>query len=224
MAPIEVYAGNETFDTLASRKKRSQYLIYTLIACPRLNAYEVTSAHHLDFRLKRFAAASILEPISTLLNCSYSEIQQRLADDPAMREIFKMMLDETHAFVSSYLPGIGYRDVYYWVCDRMNRHLFATKMLSEVKTGRSTNVELVNGDIVRRGKECGFPYHTHEFMIQCIQEMAEIEAMKRQDFLENKKRQAHRSDTGHRDDPASRHMSEPRERMDRIEIRRKKKA
>ena len=38
----------------------------------------------IDFYLQQFAAASILDPISVVLNCTFGDIRQDVISDPAM--------------------------------------------------------------------------------------------------------------------------------------------
>jgi hypothetical protein len=64
-------------------------MIDTLISGDKIRAYEVTSTHFLAFRLQQFAMASILDPISVVLNCTFGGIRQGALGDPAMGEIFK---------------------------------------------------------------------------------------------------------------------------------------
>jgi ketopantoate reductase len=113
----------------------------------------VTVAHFLVLYLKRQAAASILEPISTVLNYSYGDIRQGLTINPAIGEIFKRMLEETHSFVQSYIPEVEFKEVYRWIWDQMGRNIVKSNMLLSLNTGHVTNIESLNGTTVRRGKE-----------------------------------------------------------------------
>jgi hypothetical protein len=90
-------------------------MIDTLISCDKMRAYELISTNFLAFCLQRFTGASILHPISVVLNCTFGDIRQGVIGGPAMGEIFKRMLVETHAFVKAFIPSIEFKEVNRWV-------------------------------------------------------------------------------------------------------------
>jgi ketopantoate reductase len=162
---IDSVPGHETACMLVMRRKIARPMINTLHSCRKLVVRENGSGAFLLWRLQRITSASILEPISTLLNCSYGNIRQGLVDDPAMREIFNRLLQEAHVFAQSFFPKISLREVYTWVWERMERSRPLTDTDSNLAAGHVTNVEDITGDILRRCKECGFSCEKHEQMI-----------------------------------------------------------
>ncbi|KAE9380912.1 hypothetical protein N431DRAFT_523369 [Stipitochalara longipes BDJ] len=194
----------KTASMLALRRKMARYMISTLISCRKLGAHEEGSEQFLLWRLQKMAPTSILEPISTILNCSSGDIRQGLIDDPAMREIFNRLLQETHSSMRTFFPRFSLREVYRLAWERIDRSNPSADTVSRQKSGHVTNIDGLNGDIVRQGKEYGFSCETHEQMIQFIKEMAETETMKRQEFLQERRAEAHQNDTGLRYDLNSR--------------------
>jgi hypothetical protein len=74
-----------------------------------------------------------------------------------------------------------------------------------------------------RGKECGFPYKTHEHMEVLIKEKAEIEAIKLQDPFKERRARAYEADAGFLDclHPRPAQM-ETGKCKDRVRVKRKR--
>ncbi|PMD31011.1 hypothetical protein L207DRAFT_573105 [Hyaloscypha variabilis F] len=221
---IDSVPGYETASMLAMRRRIVRPMINTLHSCRKLVVQEKGSEAFLLWRLQRITSASILEPISTLLNCSYGNIRQGLVDDPAMREIFNRLLQEAHTFAQSFFPKISLREVYTWVWERIERSPPLTDTIASLTAGHVTNVEEINGNILRCGKECGFSCETHEQMIKLIKEKADIEAIKRQDFLDERRSRFHQAQTRSRDQSiVEREQTHTEKRKDRLQVKREKK-
>jgi 2-dehydropantoate 2-reductase len=139
----------------------SRYLLRTLTRTPVLCAVGFTPTELLQLQLEKLAVNSVLNPLTVLLDARNGSILYNFAITRNMR----LLLAETSLVIRSLpelqnIPNIAKR----FSSQRLETLVVSvanttrdniSSMLADVRAGRQTEVEYINGYIVKRGEEIG---------------------------------------------------------------------
>ncbi|KAM0704173.1 hypothetical protein Q7P35_008406 [Cladosporium inversicolor] len=139
----------------------SRYLIRTLTRTPVLCAVGFTPTELLQLQLEKLAVNSVLNPLTVLLDNRNGSILYNFAITRTMR----LLLAETSLVIRSLpelknIPNVATR----FSAQRLETLVVSvanttrdniSSMLADVRAGRQTEVEYINGYIVKRGEEMG---------------------------------------------------------------------
>lgn len=139
----------------------SRYLLRTLTRTPVLCAVGFTPTELLQLQLEKLAVNSVLNPLTVLLDARNGSILYNFAITRTMR----LLLAETSLVIQSLpelqnIPNIATR----FSSQRLETLVVSvanttrdniSSMLADVRAGRQTEVEYINGYIVKRGEEMG---------------------------------------------------------------------
>ncbi|KAI9801548.1 MAG: hypothetical protein M1825_003227 [Sarcosagium campestre] len=144
----------------------STNILEPLSSSPELNAREVPSTELIQVQLEKLIVNSVINPLTVLFNCINGEL---LKVTKAMHTI-RLLLPETCSVIRSLpelqvIPGINAR----FSSDRMSDVVSSmiqktasntSSMLQDYKAGRPTEIDFINGYIIKRaqqlGKDCSF--------------------------------------------------------------------
>ncbi|KAK4539848.1 hypothetical protein LTR36_010309 [Oleoguttula mirabilis] len=139
----------------------ARYLLRTLTRTPVLCAVGFTPTELLQQQLEKLAVNSVLNPLTALLDARNGALLHNFALTRTMR----LLLAETSLVIRSlpelaYLPNVPTR----FSAARLETLVISvahktqdnvSSMLADVRAGRRTEIEYINGYIVRRGEEVG---------------------------------------------------------------------
>ncbi|KAK5113151.1 hypothetical protein LTR85_010969 [Meristemomyces frigidus] len=139
----------------------ARYLLRTLTRTPVLCAVGFTPTELLQQQLEKLAVNSILNPLTSLLDARNGALLHNFALTRTMR----LLLAETSLVIRTLpelqgIPNINTR----FSAERLETLVISvahktrdnvSSMLADVRAGRRTEIEYINGYIVRRGEEVG---------------------------------------------------------------------
>ncbi|KAF4220725.1 hypothetical protein CNMCM8980_007153 [Aspergillus fumigatiaffinis] len=139
----------------------TKYLTRTLTLTPPLVAVAETPSSLLLYQLEKLALNAIINPLTALMDCENGEILYNYSFTRVMR----MLLIEISSVICALpelqgIPGIENR----FAPERLRSMVTklanqtaknTSSMLADVRSGKTTEIEYINGYIVRRGEELG---------------------------------------------------------------------
>ncbi|KAF7186630.1 putative 2-dehydropantoate 2-reductase [Pseudocercospora fuligena] len=152
-----------------------RYIIRTLTRTPILAAVAFTPIELLQLQLEKLAINSVLNPMTALLDNRNGTVLYNFA----LSRVMRLLLAETSLVIRSLpelrgLPNVPHR----FASDRLEGLVVAvanktrdniSSMLADVRRGAPTEVEYINGYIVKRGEELGIkPVVNYSFMQMVI--------------------------------------------------------
>ena len=152
----------------------ARYLLRTLTRCPALCAVGFTPIELFQQQLEKLAINSILNPLTVLLDNRNGHILYNFALSRTMR----LMLAETSLVIRSLpeLKGIAnvpfrfsaerLETVVVGVANKTKDNI--SSMLADVRAGRKTEIEYINGYIVKRGEEIGIKSVVNYAIMQTV--------------------------------------------------------
>nr|OQO21136.1 hypothetical protein B0A51_12828 [Rachicladosporium sp. CCFEE 5018] len=152
----------------------SRYLLRSLTRAPVLCAVGFTPLELLQQQLEKLAVNSVLNPLTVLLDARNGSILYNFALTRTMR----LLLAETSLILRSLpelrnLPNINARfsaarleTLVVSVANLTSDNI--SSMLADVRAGRQTEVEFINGYIVRRGEELGIKAVVNYAIMQVV--------------------------------------------------------
>ncbi|KAI7708411.1 hypothetical protein KC353_g11037, partial [Hortaea werneckii] len=152
----------------------ARYLLRTLTRTPVLAAVGFPPTELLQQQLEKLAVNSILNPLTALIDSRNGDILHNFALTRTMR----LMLAETSLVIRSLpelhaLPNVNVR----FSASRLETLVVSvahqtrdnvSSMLADVRGGRRTEIEFINGYIVRRGEEMGIKCVVNYAMMQAV--------------------------------------------------------
>lgn len=139
----------------------ARYLLRTLTRVPTLCAVGFTPTELLQQQLEKLAVNSILNPLTSLLDARNGSLLHNFA----LTRTLRLMLAETSLVIRSlpelqHIPNVKIRfsperleSLVVSVAEKTRDNI--SSMLADVRAGKRTEVEWINGYIVRRGEELG---------------------------------------------------------------------
>lgn len=152
----------------------SRYLLRTLTRTPVLCAVGFTPTELLQLQLEKLAVNSVLNPLTVLLDARNGSI---LYNFPITRTM-RLLLAETSLVIRSLpelqnIPNVATR----FSAQRLETLVVSvanttrdniSSMLADVRAGRQTEVEYINGYIVKRGEEIGIKCVVNYAIMQTV--------------------------------------------------------
>lgn len=152
----------------------SRYLLRTLTRTPVLAAVGFAPTELLQQQLEKLAVNSVLNPLTVLLDSRNGGILYNFA----MTRTMRLMLAETSLVIRSLpelanIPNIATR----FSAQRLETLVVSvanttkdnvSSMLADVRAGRQTEVEYINGYIVKRGEEMGIKCVVNYSIMQLV--------------------------------------------------------
>jgi 2-dehydropantoate 2-reductase len=178
IGPLAIIEGSETRESEARRQRTPRYLIETLRSCRALNAHKIDAATITFERCKALAVEAILGPVSALLECTYLEIEAGIMDDPSTRELVKRLFTETWEVFNRDIQSIQKEKLLKWLSVKMSRDAdMSSTMVQRMLMGRCSELDWINGWIVKRGKQHGIACDTHQGLMDIIKRKIDQKAL-----------------------------------------------
>jgi len=151
--------------------QQAQYLLDKIVEAQILNAVEAEPKELLYLQLEKLAINSVINPLSALFRLKNGE----LLEDGAIVKLTDALLDETSRVLKA-LPEVteakerlGKEELREKVVDSMERTAAnVSSMHQDVKAGRETEIDYINGWIVKKGKELGIETENNEKVVELI--------------------------------------------------------
>ena len=159
----------------------SEYLLHCLSAAPVLSASVVRPADLLQVQLEKLAINAVINPLTVIYDCFNGE----LFDRPPIRAQIRGLLAE----ISSVLRSIIAPSTTAPVIDPAVEARFSSQglektvedaavrtaqnissMLQDIRAGRLTEIEYINGYIVKRGAEQGIDCRLNRALVQMVRD------------------------------------------------------
>jgi 2-dehydropantoate 2-reductase len=173
--------GNE--NTISRWPQSSRYLLRTITRAPLLRAAGADPWDGLKISLTKLAQNAVVNPLTALFECRNGELQHTI---PASR-LMHMLLAEISLVYRS-LPEatpIKFRGEYFSphklrsevleLCQNTAEN--HSSMLQDIQAGRETEIDYINGWIVKRGEELG---------IKCVVNFTVQQMVKAKSIIHNK--------------------------------------
>ena len=139
----------------------SLYLLRTLTRTPILGAVNFAPAELMQYQLEKLAINAIISPLTVMFDCTNGELLNNLH----VTRVVRLLLAEISLVIRSLpelqnVPNLQQR----FSTERLEAQIFGlakstadnrSSMLQEIDLGKQTEVEYINGYIVRRGEELG---------------------------------------------------------------------
>ena len=159
----------------------SEYLLHCLSAAPNISASVVQPANLLQVQLEKLAINAVINPLTVIFDCLNGELFNRAP----IRALIRGLLAE----ISSVLRSIIIPSTTALVGKPAAEARFSLKglekivkdaalktaqnissMRQDVRAGRMTEIDYINGYIVRRGTEQGIDCRLNRELVQMVQD------------------------------------------------------
>lgn len=170
-------------------KEPSRYLIQQLLDTPSLAAKEVSTTEVILARMEKLIMNAMINPLTVILDRRNGE----LFAYPKIRSLMQLLLGEA-SFVLLALPelrktpGLASR----FSPDRLERLVMniatinannRSSMLQDVKDSRQTEIDYINGYIIRRGEQLGIDCLHNRTLVKMVKEKRVINESQIDDFF-----------------------------------------
>jgi 2-dehydropantoate 2-reductase len=171
---------------------QSQYLIDQVTRAKVLNAKEVSAQELTILQLQKLVINAMMNPLTVIFDCKNGELFTRGAIVQTMRQL---LAEASHVLLS--LPELRSAS-----SDEDINSLFSTQtleelvldvaektaantssMLQDVRAGRETEIDYINGYIVRRGKELGVDVGNNERLVRMVKDGKRIGVDEVEEYL-----------------------------------------
>lgn len=165
----------------------SRYLLRTICRSPALAAVPNSPTQLLQAQLDKLAMNAIINPLTSLMDTRNGAILYNFALSRAMR----LLLGEISLVIRNlpelaHLPNVATR----FAPDRLETLVVAmayrsknniSSMLADVRAGTPTEIQYINGYIVKRGEELGITCYMNYLVVQLIRGKQQLISMENQD-------------------------------------------
>lgn len=152
----------------------ARYIIRTITRTPLLAAVPFAPTALQEQQLDKLAINSVINPLTALANCTNGELLHNFF----FSRIFRLLLAETSLVIRSLpeLKGVPNVNTRYGP-DRLEHAVVRTanrtaknvsSMLQDVRAHKRTEIDYINGYIVRRGEEMGIKSITNYVVMQLV--------------------------------------------------------
>jgi 2-dehydropantoate 2-reductase len=152
----------------------SRYLVRTLTRCPSLCAVGFTYIELHQQQLEKLAVNCIINPLTVLLDARNGAITYNFE----LTRVMRLMLAEISLVIRSLpelkgIPNVPFRfsaerleTLVVGIANKTANNI--SSMLADVRAGRSTEIDYINGYIVRRGEELGIKCLVNYAIMQTV--------------------------------------------------------
>lgn len=165
----------------------SRYLLRTVCRSPTLAAVPNSPTELFQAQLDKLAMNAIINPITSLLDSRNGAILHNFALTRAMR----LLLGEISLVIRSlpelaHLPNVATR----FAPDRLETLVVSiahktrnniSSMLADTRTGNATEIDYINGYVVKRGEELGITCYMNYLIVQLVRGKQQMISFERQD-------------------------------------------
>lgn len=155
---------------------KSKYLIDRIVHSPGLAAKEVDHQELVRLQLEKLVVNAMINPLTVIFNCKNGELFNR----GSIVHLMRLLLAEASQVIQS-LPELrddpetvsrfSTQNLETIVLDVAGKTAKNTSsMLQDVRAGRATEIDCINGYIVKRGNEQGVDCKINERLIQLVKE------------------------------------------------------
>jgi 2-dehydropantoate 2-reductase len=168
---------NTSHSPTTGRTSQHKHLLNTVLALPAINAIYVSPSELLLIQLEKLVVNSIINPLTALFRIRNKELYEH----PSLEPLIHAMIEEIRAVIIA-LPELqavgeegkakfGKEELRKLVKDKAimtatNR----SSMLQDTEAGRETEIEFINGWVVRRGRELGVDVWVTEKVVELVKE------------------------------------------------------
>jgi 2-dehydropantoate 2-reductase len=162
--------------TQTRQSSKSLYLLDLIVAAPSLAAKEVSPEELTRLQLEKLVINAMINPLTVIFNCQNGELFTR---GPIMR-VMRLLLSEVSQVILS-LPELrddpttesrfskeSLEEVVLDVAAKTAKN--TSSMLQDVRAGRATEIDYINGYIVKRGEEIGVDVRFNERLVEMVKE------------------------------------------------------
>lgn len=151
-----------------------RYLLRTLLRTPVLGATSFSPPDLLQMQLEKLAANCIINPLTVLLDARNGAILYNYA----LTRMMRLLLAEISLVIRSlpelqYIPNVSSRfdpgrleTQVVAIADRTKNNV--SSMLMDARAGKITEIEYINGWVVRRGEELGIKCVSNYLLMQMV--------------------------------------------------------
>jgi 2-dehydropantoate 2-reductase len=159
-----------------SQPAKAQYLMNKIVEAPVLNATEYPPQELLYLQLEKLAVNAMINPLTTVFGCRNGE----LFDKGPVVKVMRLLLQEASQVIqllpqirSSEDPGVEKRfstqELEVKVLDIAERTAKnMTSMLQDVRAGRQTEIDYINGWILKKGEELGVECEHNAKLVEMV--------------------------------------------------------
>jgi len=152
----------------------SRYLLRTLTRTPVLAAVGFSTTDLMQLQLEKLAINAIINPLTVMLDAKNGDILSNFA----MTRVMRLLLSEISLVIRSLpelqgVPNVRIRfapqrleTIAVAVMSKTSNNL--SSMLQDVRAGKQTEIEYINGYIVRRGEEMGIKCVMNYMLLQLV--------------------------------------------------------
>lgn len=162
----------------------ARYLMRILTQTPQLVATGFTPTDMLQLQLEKLAMNCIINPLTVLYDCRNRE----LLDNDNFRRVIRLLLAEISLVIRSLpelqgLPNVVMR----FSPDRLEHMVFnlsrktgenLSSMLQDVRAGKITEIDYLNGYIIRRGEKLGITCVLNYMVLQMVKGKGYLKRMR----------------------------------------------
>jgi 2-dehydropantoate 2-reductase len=175
--------------TLDATSPSSRYLLRTICRSPVLAAVPNSPTELFQAQLEKLAANAIINPITALMDARNGALTYNFALTRAMR----LLLGEISLVIRSLpelssLPNVNTR----FAPDRLETLVVSiahrtrnniSSMLADTRKGNLTEIQYINGYVVKRGEELGITCYMNYLIAQLVRGKQQLISLERQDEL-----------------------------------------
>lgn len=161
-------------DGISRLAPSARYLMRVLTQTPQLVATGFTPTDMLQLQLEKLAMNCIINPLTVMYDCR----NQELLDNDNFRRVIRLLLAEISLVIRSLpelqgLPNVVMR----FSPDRLEHMVFnlsrktgenLSSMLQDVRAGKKTEIDYLNGYIIRRGEKLGITCVLNYMVLQMV--------------------------------------------------------
>jgi 2-dehydropantoate 2-reductase len=175
-----------------STKPESHYLIDTILHSPVLAATSYSSKEILFLQLEKVVVNAMLNPLTVIFSCKNGELYGHA---PVLK-MMRMLLEEASRVILSLPEMKGDEELKrrFSTLELEKRVLDVaaktagntSSMLQDVRGGRETEIEYINGWLVRKGKDRGVDCEWNERVVNMVKTGRKLAVEDVESWLENK--------------------------------------
>ncbi len=159
-----------------SSKPSFHYLLRQILEAPALAAKEVSTAELVQAQFEKLVINAMINPLTVVFDCKNGELFEK----PKILQWMRLLLGEACTVLESLpeLKGIPNANIRF-SSKRLERLVLdvanntaknISSMLQDVRAGRVTEIDYINGYIVTRGKQLGLDCVENRAMVKMVKD------------------------------------------------------